>query len=1491
MAIQFSRLDFVKRSVDKNACAKSAYNARDAVYFKGTQFQESKNYDWSHKEPNVYHSVLLPENADPKFLDKEYLWNTVEQKENRKNSQTALEMVLALPDDAVISDEDCRVLSIGFFQKYFVDKGLIVQLDIHAATKKTILNVETGELEEYNCNRHAHALITTRRLKENGQEFCDHKARDLMPEVRLYRVIEAEAWGKHWAEYQNQEFEKNGLDLRVDPCGIIPEKHLGPVRMRHPAFNNLENEIRHELNQIESQEPDKILENLTATKNIFTVEDVERFLIKHIFLDRENVRNAFWKQEQVIQLIDCKTNQPLNKFTSQIVLEEEQRIMRLADSIQKNKGFFIQDISVAKALNTEQKVAFKNIIDGQKLSCIEGFAGTGKSHLLIALKNAYEAEGYIVRGFGPDHATVQVLKEKGFIEAQTLHRFLFSFHHQKENIHKNKEVWIIDEAGKLGNKPLEEFLKALKQAKAQVILSGDSAQFSSVERGGMFKNFSERYGAQKLVNIQRQKHDQDRLIAKDLATGKMGYAIDLLAKQQGIHWTTNENEAKETLVQRWAIDQAAFPNQTAIIIAHANQDVKELNELVHLYRKEKGELGEKDYLCETMHGKILVSTGDHLEFRGTNKKLGLTNGMIGTLIKASPKQFTVKLKEIEREISFNPKDYQAFQLAYASTNYRSQGKTIDRAYVLHSKNLDKAGFYVGLTRHVDRAHLFVAKTQVSCLADLKKQAYRSTKKVTTLGFTTAKEITQQQQQLERQEHIQALKEDTSLLAKAKGYALSTWDYWKEKTLDFRQNSTDLKPNQTFFNPKSASQHLISLPALEVQVDYHLGRQRIVDEKKQATFDKQMRPILSASKPQPDIANKTPLNGVASIQKQQMQAQHWQQLSEKNQQAIHLYQKSKQETSQWFTIAQTDDSKTSIWKKACIERNTQAYQIMHSLKKETLPLVFSPQSLKILEDQAQRHAAILAQKENTTSSLESKLQGQIESLLYTLFPEGPTKKTTKELRFGAKGSLCVTCQGKQAGCFYDFQKQEGGGLIRLIQTKFNYELKEAKEWAQNFLGEIKPPVPSQFSFKKENIEKEITWISLKPDLKVPAPSLEQIAPKLGQFYHESARHAYCNAEGELLFYILRLTDKNDPTKKSILPLSYGRQQEGSASPVWMLKGYQTDKRSLYHLEQLKEQPAAKILIVEGEKTADQALNQFKDKNLICVTWSGGAAAVKKTDWSPLFGREIVIWPDNDEVGFKAATDICSELRKTGVQSLAVVSPTLLAKNFPLKWDLADPLPAGVSPSLTKDLLLMAEEKSVGIQDLFSAYNCQHKIDPQDQLLIKLQLKEVLWRVEERLRPELETQYGGKSWEIKNCLIAATLQVFNQKVDIQNKLKTEFGIEGEINQKIAHQIVLQQASTGYAMTKNQILEIKNALSFYSPLRTNQPTCKDYVEQQALTAILEVKHVIQNDQNSFKSFFQKEASKIDHQLTHIIKQEQIIQTIIMQQKQQSRSFDLSL
>ena len=110
MAIQFARLQYVKRSQGQSACHKAAYNGRFSLY----DHRLEKGFDYSNKTDGVYHTILLPEGVCESYRDPKTLWNTIEAVENRRDAQVAKEMVLALPDDAKVSLKDKIALAHSF---------------------------------------------------------------------------------------------------------------------------------------------------------------------------------------------------------------------------------------------------------------------------------------------------------------------------------------------------------------------------------------------------------------------------------------------------------------------------------------------------------------------------------------------------------------------------------------------------------------------------------------------------------------------------------------------------------------------------------------------------------------------------------------------------------------------------------------------------------------------------------------------------------------------------------------------------------------------------------------------------------------------------------------------------------------------------------------------------------------------------------------------------------------------------------------------------------------------------------------------------------------------------------------------------------------------------------------------------------------------------------------------------------------------------------
>ena len=218
-----------------------------------------------------------------------------------------------------------------------------------------------------------------------------------------------------------------------------------------------------------------------------------------------------------------------------------------------------------------------------------------------------------------------------------------------------------------------------------------------------------------------------------------------------------------------------------------------------------------------------------------------------------------------------------------------------------------------------------------------------------------------------------------------------------------------------------------------------------------------------------------------------------------------------------------------WQTACA-KGTQAYEVLKSVSPSFIQGAIGKEALQILEERASKHEVILQRQNHSRVNLTEELKERLEPLLYCLFPDGPTRRDHYGLRFGRKCSLSIVCNGEKRGLFCNFETREKGGPLKLIQNVSNLNASEAREWAKNFLGlpqEMK--APSSFRFNQPS-QKAQEWNSLKPDPTYPAPPLKGLPFPLSQKYHESARHAYLDEKGNLLFYVLRLLIKKIQQRK-------------------------------------------------------------------------------------------------------------------------------------------------------------------------------------------------------------------------------------------------------------------------------------------------------------------------------------------------------------------------
>jgi Ti-type conjugative transfer relaxase TraA len=493
---------------------------------------------------------------------------------------------------------------------------------------------------------------------------------------------------------------------------------------------------REEANQlrdaIDRKDMGAVLELMTHQRATFKERDVERVLSKQVKdkSERGTLVKELLTRPEIVGLSDQK-NGPVTRYTTTSILDAERRVLSAADGLIRDKTHVVGSIIESKVLSgrefagisSEQARAYRHATGPEGLAIIDGQAGTGKSYSMAAIRKAYEANGNKVIGLAPTNAVAQDMGRDGFTNASTIHSELFALKNGRARWN-NHTVVMVDEAAMIDTKLMAQLTSFANEAKAKLILVGDDRQLSSIDRGGMFAVLKNRHGAAELSEVRRQSKNDDRRAAELMAEGNFHDALARYDTKGGIEWTRTQEKAQTALVRKWASDTAADPSKTRFIFAYTNDDVSKINFAIRDMRRARGDLGE-DQMFKTARGEEPFAVGDRLQIIGTDKKLGLFNGFAGTITNINEKTIHLKLDGREGQgIEFDTGAFQDFRHGYAGTIYKGQGRTLDQTYLYHSEHWRSAASYVALTRHRDKAEMFVARNTAPDLKELARQMAR-----------------------------------------------------------------------------------------------------------------------------------------------------------------------------------------------------------------------------------------------------------------------------------------------------------------------------------------------------------------------------------------------------------------------------------------------------------------------------------------------------------------------------------------------------------------------------------------------------------------------------------------------------------------------------------------------------------------------------------------------------------------------------------------------
>lgn len=248
--------------------------------------------------------------------------------------------------------------------------------------------------------------------------------------------------------------------------------------------------------------------------------------------------------------------------------------------------------------------------------------------------------------------------------------------------------------------------------------------------------------------------------------------------------------------------------------------------------------------------------------------------------------------------------------------------------------------------------------------------------------------------------------------------------------------------------------------------------------------------------------------------------------------------------------------------------------------------------------------------------------------------------------GGKGnSLKVNLR---SGRWADFATDDkGGDIISLYAaSKSISQIESARELIRNY---------------------NITCVESKTFIPKNQSSIELGYPPSGtnppnesnKFGTPTARWLYKTHDSKPWFWVYRYETKDG---KQVIPWCWSK-----TTRKWVMKSW-PEPRPLYNLDRIVQNPDRSILICEGEKAADAA-SEIMGHVYISTTWPNGCKSYNKVDWNPIKGRKVLIWPDADDAGLRAADSIAKKLTKL-CKEVKVIN---VKKNG--GWDAADALQSG------------------------------------------------------------------------------------------------------------------------------------------------------------------------------------------------------------------------
>jgi conjugative relaxase-like TrwC/TraI family protein len=291
---------------------------------------------------------------------------------------------------------------------------------------------------------------------------------------------------------------------------------------------------------------------------------------------------------------------------------------------------------------------------------VQGYAGTGKTTALNAVRDLAERGGFVTRGFAPSAAAAAVIEKEAGIPSQTVASYLIEEARGEREIGQ-PELWIVDEASMLGNRDARALMAAARNADARLVFIGDWDQLPSVDAGAAFRLLAGQGMAMATMDEILRQRDPILQCAVQATIERTGEELRLLAPSVE---EVRDRASRLDAIAKDYLERDDYLRSRTLVLTASNDDRRELNERIRAGLVAEGKVADSGRSSRVLVSKDLTEAdtrqvasyrvGDVVRFEREYRRIDVERGSYWTVTSIDRESGTIDLDGHGRSVAWQP---------------------------------------------------------------------------------------------------------------------------------------------------------------------------------------------------------------------------------------------------------------------------------------------------------------------------------------------------------------------------------------------------------------------------------------------------------------------------------------------------------------------------------------------------------------------------------------------------------------------------------------------------------------------------------------------------------------------------------------------------------------------------------------------------------------------------------------------------------------------